>query len=184
MQGNLVTLITTRSSGSSYLNRVKLQNGCLTRAHSNLYIPSTLHGSPISSEIGNIDKGILCKNLSSVIDIYIERCDGAPCGRTNIHLYKGAMCQKTKREKLLVFLKSPKKEQQKLKQADPNLYQHFKKVWGVRKRHMVAGLPPQYIFSFGVATNRNVATHSARISLIKRFVGILVVLQLIFSHSL
>ena len=136
LQGNLVTLITTRSSGSSYLNRVELQNGCLTRAHSNLYIPSTLHGSPISSETGNIDKGILCKNLSSAIDMYIERCDGAPCGHTNIHLYKGAMCQKTKRENLLVFLKSPKREQQKLKQADPDLYQHFEKVWGVRKRHI------------------------------------------------
>ena len=40
----LATLVTTRSSGSSYLNRVELQNGCLSRGHSNLFIPSTLSG--------------------------------------------------------------------------------------------------------------------------------------------
>ena len=146
LQANVVTLVTTRSSGSSYLNRVELQNGCLTRAHSNLYIPSTLHGSPISTDTGNINNTILCENLSTAIDVYIERCDGAPCGRTNIHLYRGATCQQTKREKLLVFLKSSKKEQHKLKEADPDLYQHFEQVWGVRKRHMVTGLPSQYIF--------------------------------------
>ena len=37
----LVTLVTARSSGSSYLNRVELQNGCLTRRYSNLFILST-----------------------------------------------------------------------------------------------------------------------------------------------
>ena len=34
----MATLVTTRSSGSSYLNRVELQNGCLARGHSNTYI--------------------------------------------------------------------------------------------------------------------------------------------------
>ncbi len=37
----IATLVTTRRSGSSYLNRVELQNGCISRAHSNLFIPST-----------------------------------------------------------------------------------------------------------------------------------------------
>ncbi len=38
--------INNQNSGSSYLNRVELQNGCLTLAHANLFIPSTLgkHG--------------------------------------------------------------------------------------------------------------------------------------------
>ena len=40
-----VTLVTTRCSGDSFLNRVELQNGCLGRGHSNLFIPSTLLGS-------------------------------------------------------------------------------------------------------------------------------------------
>ena len=121
LQGNMVTLVTTRSSGSSYLNRVELQNGCLTRAHSNLFIPSTLQGSPISTDTGSIDNAILCENLSTAIDIYIEHCDSAPCGRTNIHLYKGAICQETKREKLLVFLKSSKREKQKRKQVSTSI---------------------------------------------------------------
>ena len=42
-----VTFVTARASGDSFLNRVKLQNGCLARGHSNLFIPSTLNGSPI-----------------------------------------------------------------------------------------------------------------------------------------
>lgn len=36
-EGTTATLVTTRSSGSSYLNRVELQNGCLSLAHSNLF---------------------------------------------------------------------------------------------------------------------------------------------------
>ena len=44
-KGKVATLITTRSSGSSYLNRVELQNGCLSRGHSGTFIPSTMAGS-------------------------------------------------------------------------------------------------------------------------------------------
>ena len=46
-------LVTTRSSGSSYLNKVELQNGCLAKAHS---IPSTLGGSCFDIETGKIDR--------------------------------------------------------------------------------------------------------------------------------
>ena len=35
----IATLVTSRSSGSSYLNRVELQNGCLSIGHSNAFIP-------------------------------------------------------------------------------------------------------------------------------------------------
>lgn len=34
-QAKVVTLVTTRSSGSSYLNRMELQNGCLSLGHAN-----------------------------------------------------------------------------------------------------------------------------------------------------
>ena len=50
-----VTLVTTRSSGDSFLNRVELQNGCLARGHSNLFIPSTLAGAPYSEQ-GNLTR--------------------------------------------------------------------------------------------------------------------------------
>ena len=41
-----VTMVTTRCSGDSYLKMVELQNGHLAKGHSNLFIPSTLNGSP------------------------------------------------------------------------------------------------------------------------------------------
>ena len=44
-QAKIATLLTTRCSGSSYLNKVELQNGCLSLGHSNTFIPSTLAGS-------------------------------------------------------------------------------------------------------------------------------------------
>lgn len=37
----LATLVSGRSSGSSYLNKVELQNGCLALAHANLFIHSS-----------------------------------------------------------------------------------------------------------------------------------------------
>lgn len=96
MQAKVVTLVTTRSNGFSYLNRVELQNDSLARPHSNLFIPSTLHGSPINMETGKIDDTILHKNLSTTIDVYIERCNGGPCNRTEINLYRGAQFNKKK----------------------------------------------------------------------------------------
>ena len=46
LQGT-ATSVTARSSDSSFLNRIELQNGCLTRGHDILFIPSTLNGYPI-----------------------------------------------------------------------------------------------------------------------------------------
>ena len=66
----LVTLVTTRSSGSSYLNRVELQNGCLAHGHSNTFIPSTLGGSCVDSKSGDIDEGKLKHNLEQAIAAY------------------------------------------------------------------------------------------------------------------
>ena len=51
----VASLVTARNSGASYMNRVELQNGCLTRAHSSIFIPSTLHGSCMK-EGGKVDK--------------------------------------------------------------------------------------------------------------------------------
>ena len=51
-----VTLVTARSSGASYLNRVELQNGCMALAHANLFIPSNLNGSCFDPETGKVDQ--------------------------------------------------------------------------------------------------------------------------------
>ena len=71
-----VTLVTTRSSGSSYLNRVELQNGCLSLGHANTFIPSTLTGSCEDPLTGAIDDEKLRKNLDLAMDVYISRVNG------------------------------------------------------------------------------------------------------------
>ena len=86
MKCKVVTIVTTRSSGSSYLNRVELQNGCLSLGHSNLFIPSTLSGSNIDQATGLIDNERLRTNMSMAIDAYISRVDGSSCGHTEIKL--------------------------------------------------------------------------------------------------
>ncbi len=50
----IATLVSTRNSGASYLNRVELQTGCLALGHANLFIPSTLGGSCLDSKTGKI----------------------------------------------------------------------------------------------------------------------------------
>ena len=57
----VVTLVTTRSSGASYLNRVELQNGCLALGHANLFIPSNLNGSCFDPQTGKVDQDRLKK---------------------------------------------------------------------------------------------------------------------------
>lgn len=50
------TVVTSCSSGSSFLNRVELQNGCLALGLANLFIPSTLCGSNIDPTTGKIHR--------------------------------------------------------------------------------------------------------------------------------
>jgi len=65
-KGRVVTFVTNRSSGSSYLNWVELQNGCLSLAHASTFIPSTLAGSCTNPESGVVDK--LRENLDPAAD--------------------------------------------------------------------------------------------------------------------
>ena len=93
--GKKATIVTTRHSGGSYLNRVEMQNGCLAIAHSNLFIPSTLTGPNITGQ--GLDYDRLATNLDVAIDVYINRVNGAPCGKSEIALYKGAIDEHAKR---------------------------------------------------------------------------------------
>jgi hypothetical protein len=56
-EAKICTCVTARNSGGSFLNRVELVNGCIARAHSNVFIPSTLNGSIFSSD--GLDQGKL-----------------------------------------------------------------------------------------------------------------------------
>ena len=82
------TLVSSRCSGCSYLNRVELQNGCLSRAHVNTFIPSTLGGNCITQD--GIDEDKLKENMDLAISAYIERFNLCSCGGV-IHLFKGAV---------------------------------------------------------------------------------------------
>lgn len=105
----MATLITTRSSGSSYLNRVELQNGCLSLGHSNTFIPSTLAGSCVDEDSGKRDDIKLRENLSLAISAYINRLNGCPCGKTTIQLFEGSTVEEHQiaREKLDNFQRVP-----------------------------------------------------------------------------
>jgi hypothetical protein len=144
----IATLITSRSSGSSYLNRVELQNGCLALAHANLFIPSTLGGSCVDCSTGKIDRDKYIHNMNLATDVYISRVDQAPCGNTVIHLFKGPNSQKqqVERKYLLQFLKGSKQQKSLLRSSHPELYSYFEQIWAIRNRHMVKNLPSQYIF--------------------------------------
>ena len=98
-------MITARSSGSSFLNRVELQNGCLSRGHSNLFIPSTLAGNYIVG--GQIDQNILKESLNLAIDVYLDRVNRCPCGDGVIELFKGANSTQEQfyHDKLKIILK-------------------------------------------------------------------------------
>ena len=105
LKNELATIVTTRRSGSSYMNRVELQNGCLSRAHSNTFIPSTLGGSCVNSTTGAVDKDKLKENMMLAIEAYVNRVNGCPCGNSVINLYPGAVSTEHQevREKLLIF---------------------------------------------------------------------------------
>ena len=149
LKGLTVTIVTSRS-GSSYMNRVELQNGCLSRGHANTFIPSTLAGSNTDPETGMLNEERLKANMNFAIDAYINRVDQCPCGGTVINLYKGeylsAETVVEERTKFLTFLKGSKKARLKFKQENPELNEMFEKIMDVKRRHMVPGLPAQYCF--------------------------------------
>ena len=112
LKERVATLVTTRSSGCSYLNRVELQNGCLSLGHAHTFIPSTLGGSCYNQQTGEIDDDKLRRNMDLAIEAYISRVDHCSCGNTCIHLYRGAdTCTSSHlevRDSLLTFLKGSK----------------------------------------------------------------------------
>lgn len=144
----VVTLVTTRCSGSSYMNRVELQNGCLSLGHANTFIPSTLAGSNLDSESGNVNEEKLKENLNLAITAYISRVSGCPCGDSDIKLYRGSdsTALQSVTSYLDTLLKGSKKQKELLQNQQPELYNRFQKVWDVRNRHMVQNLPTSYLF--------------------------------------
>lgn len=82
------TCVTAWHSGGSVLKRVELVNGCIARAHSHVFIPSTLNGSNMTNN--GLDEEKLKSNLDAAADVYIDRTQDAPFGSTKIKFFKGA----------------------------------------------------------------------------------------------
>ena len=145
------TIVSTRHSGGSYLNKVELLNGCISVAHSNVFIPSTLNG-PCHAADGSIDEEKVKSNQDTASDVYIDRVSGATFNERKIYFTKGASdaqadYNQSRRDHLLTFLKGNKEQKAILKKEQPTLFKYFEEVWMVRNSHMLKGLPSQYIFA-------------------------------------
>ena len=142
----VVTLVTSRNSGTTFRNRVELQNGCLALGHANLFIPSTLNGSCLSDS--GVNQEMLERNLDSAIDVYISRVDGTPCASTEIKLFKGVNSSEYQEENdvLKVFLKGSKDAKLKLEKEKPVLYSKVKDTWELHQKHMRKNVPSKYVF--------------------------------------
>ena len=146
--GKVCTVVTSRFSGGSYLNRVELLNGCLSVGHSNVFIPSTILGSNRSND--GIDNEKLLANLDAAADVYINTMAGTRCAGNPIVLVKGAKNEVSKRylerrDHLLTFLQGSAKKQLAYKKEFPEEYAYFSKVWTIRNNHMIKNLPENYI---------------------------------------
>ena len=151
LEGQYYTLITTRYAGGSYLKRVELLNGCLSMRHSEIFIPSTIHGSNMDTDSGKINEKMLKQNLDTATDVYIDKVKSTTFGGKEIGLMKGdtssiAEEHQEWRARLTTFLKGPKYKKESLKVSHEKDYQHFIDVWRMRSRHMVRNLPKNYVF--------------------------------------
>lgn len=142
------TLVTARNSGASYLNRVELQNGCLSVAHANLFIPSNLNGSCFDPSTGKIDNQRLKTNMEQATRIYIDRVNHAPFGSAKIHLFPGAEFNNDQalREVALKYLRGNQKQRKELHMEFPNEVKIICRIWNIRSKHCVRSLPDQYCF--------------------------------------
>lgn len=188
----VVTLVTSRNSGTTFRNRVELQNGCLALGHANLFIPSTLNGSCLSDS--GVNQEMLERNLDSAIDVYISRVDGTPCASTEIKLFKGVNSSEYQEENdvLKVFLKGSKDAKLKLEKEKPVLYSKVKDTWDLHQEHMRKNVPNMYL-CFSVALKMVVSIQFVKRDCCKMKHGILEVpvspffryqFQILTTHSM
>ena len=88
LECKLVTFVSCCSSGSRFFKCVELQSGCLALGHTNLFILSTLGGSPYNPDTGLLYMDQVKMNLDMAVSVYIERVNHSPCGETFNHLFE------------------------------------------------------------------------------------------------
>ena len=131
VSGKTCVIVSIHHSGGSYLNRVKLQNGCLALTHSHLFILSTLIGNNYNEK--GLDAGKLRENMNAATDAYINRVNGAVCGDTDIKLLKGgtdvlSTYLQEWRPQLLTFLNGSAKAKKELENTHPTQFKYFSEI--------------------------------------------------------
>ena len=113
-----VTLVRACNSGASFLNRVELQNRCLSLAHSNLFIPSNLNWSCFDPATGNLNKEWLRANMNLATDKLYQKSEWCSLRWNTDTSLQGADSSQLQelRKHLLTFLKGSKKQKAQLKQ--------------------------------------------------------------------
>lgn len=71
-----------------FKEKVELMNGCTAKAHSNLFISSTLTG-PNKGEKG-LDEKKIQENIEAALDVYISHVSSALYFGTTLSLKKGS----------------------------------------------------------------------------------------------
>ena len=127
--GKQCTMVTSRFSGGSYLNRVELLNGCIAIGHSNLFIPSTILGSNLGAD-GGIDKEKLKANLNAATNVQLNSVSGTKCAGNLISLVKGVDNNVSRgylkrRNHLLTFLQGSKEKKLELQKKWPDEFAYF-----------------------------------------------------------
>ena len=85
--------------------------------------------------------------MDQAADIYISRCDGAPCGEPKICLFKGANSAPNEdlRNDILVYIKGTRSQKKALRQNKQSRWTFLENIWGVRNRHVISDLPSQCV---------------------------------------
>ena len=147
------TIVTIRNNGASCFNLVELQNGIISRAHANLFIPSTMCGS--SGREDRVSQEKLKENIEAALGVYLDRVDNIPFESSVIQMYIGptqgrAQELKEQRDDFLTFLRGKKSDKEQLQKMKPDLYQYSEHIWKVRNVHMLKDLPTSYVFALKV----------------------------------
>jgi hypothetical protein len=146
----LATLVTTRYSGGSFLNEQ------LSRAATNLFIPSTINGPNKDPTTGQMDDDRLRSNMEAAKQIYIDRVNNTSFKGCQIKL---VLCNTSvvanelqdRREYILKYLKATPRQKisirEKASQHDSASLEYYDQAIQVMEKHR---LEPTIKYVFGL----------------------------------
>jgi hypothetical protein len=96
-------------------------NGQLTRAATNLFIPSTLHGQNKDPSTGQVNDELLRANMETAKQVYIDRVNNTSYNGSTIKLYPSSCDQQARqlqerRDHLLTYIRASVRHRQRLRE--------------------------------------------------------------------